>query len=106
MKKLILAAVAAAAAFVASAPAQAQVNHREWRQHERIERGYHRGDINPREYRRLRHQQARIDRYENRSRWNDGRLSWRERNRLNRMQNRASRNIYRERHDRQRRDWR
>jgi opacity protein-like surface antigen len=99
MRFLILAATAVAATLTAAAPADAQVNRRQWQQERAIERGAWRGDLNRREYGRLQRQQARIDRYERRSRWDDGRLSRRERARLYRMQNRADRNIYRQRND-------
>jgi hypothetical protein len=100
MKSFLLALAAASATLVAAAPADAQVNRRQWEQQRRIDNGAYRGDLTRREYHRLQRQQGRIDRYERRSRWDGGGLSYRERARLDRMQDRAGRNIHR-----QRRDW-
>jgi hypothetical protein len=88
-------------AAVAPVPADAQVNIRQERQDNRIDRGAARGGLTEREERRLERQQGRINRAEQRAR-SDGNLTLRERRRLNRAQNRASRNIYRQRHDAQR----
>jgi hypothetical protein len=99
MKFLILAAAAFAATITAAAPADAQVNRRQWEQQRRIDNGWGRGDLTRGEYRRLQRQQARIDRYERRSRWDGRGLSRRERARLERMQDRADRRIYRQRND-------
>jgi len=76
------------------------INHREWRQQNRIWRGYRSGDLTPRELRRLQSEQAHIRRSEARAR-RDGDFTPRERMRIQREQNRASRDIFRQRHDRQ-----
>ncbi len=104
MLKTILATVALAIGTTAiAAPASAQVNERQERQKERIVNGVKQGDLTSRETGRLVRQQARIQRYETRSR-NDGPgYTPRERVRTQKMQNRASRSIFRQRNDRQRR---
>lgn len=100
MKTLILAAAALiGTGTLAAAPAQAQVNGRQWNQQHRIYEGARSGRLNQREYYRLQRQQGRIARYEAQSRRDGGGLSWAERSRLHRMQARASRNIYRQKHD-------
>ena len=88
-------------ALAAAMPAEARINQRQERQQQRIFRGIGSGELNARETYRLERQQARINRYEARSRADGGGLGWRERYRLERMQDRASRNIYRQKHDRQ-----
>lgn len=103
MKKFLIAVALGITTLVATAPAEAQVNQRQWRQQERIHNGYRNGSLNRREAFRLEQQQRRINRYEARSRWSGGHLDRYERVRLHRMQNRASRNIYNQRHDYQRR---
>jgi len=79
------------------------INQREWRQQERIWRGYRSGDLTPREFRRLEREQSLIRRSEARAR-RDCNFTARERMRIQREQNRASRHIFRQRHDRQ--SWR
>ena len=107
MKTLILAAAAliGSTTAIAAAPAAAQVNQRQWNQQQRIYHGARSGRLTSREYYRLQRQQRRIARYEARSRWDGGGLSRHERVRLSRMQNRANRNIYRQKHDWQRRGY-
>lgn len=99
MKMTLSALAAAMVMMVTSMPADAQVNHRQWRQDQRIERGYSNGRLTPREARRLDAQQRRIDRYEYRSRRDRGGLSRYERARIDRKQDRASRNIWRKKHN-------
>jgi hypothetical protein len=84
------------------------VNRREYYQRDRIRDGIHSGELTRGEANRLFNQQRRIEAYERRSRWDDGRLDWRERRRLDQMLDRSNRDIYREKHDRQDRDryWR
>ncbi len=97
MKKSLI--VALAGLLVATAmPAQAQSrsDHRQWRQQERIERGYHTGRISPREAARLDRQQRRIDRIERRARYyNNGRVDPRSAREIERLQDRANRDIRR-----------
>ena len=76
------------------------INQREWREQERIWRGYRSGDLTPREFQRLEREQALIRRSEARAS-RDGDFTARERMRIEREQNRASRDIFRQRHDRQ-----
>lgn len=101
MKMFLATALAGLSMMAATTPVEAQVNHRQWNQQQRIDRGYHSGRLTPREARRLQSQQNRIHRYEARSRWDGGGLSRRERERLAIKQDRANRNIYRQKHDRQ-----
>jgi hypothetical protein len=78
------------------------INHRERRQVRRINRGVHNGSLTRRETGRLAAQQARIRAHEARAR-SDGRVTARERASIRHQENRASRNIYRQKHDSQRR---
>lgn len=93
----------AAAVLAVASPAAAQVDNRQDRQQQRIERGVAQGDLNARETGRLARQQGRIAGYEARSRADGPGYTPRERARTDRMQDRASRNIFRQRNDRQRR---
>ncbi len=95
------AALASLAALAVAPPADARINQRQNHQQHRIAKGINNGSLTAREASRLEHQQARIDRYETRSRADDGGLDRTERLRLHNMQNRASRNIYRQKHDAQ-----
>lgn len=65
----------------------------------RIYHGVKQGQIGPREYRHLEHQQWRTARMRHRFRHNDGHLGPRERNRLQHRLNHTSRSIYRARHN-------
>ncbi|KQT45104.1 hypothetical protein ASG43_12420 [Aureimonas sp. Leaf454] len=102
MKTLILAA--AALVLATSFPAAAQTYRSDVRQHrqnERIDRGYQRGHLTPREARRLDRQQQRIRQVERRARaMNGGYVDPRTQRRLERMQDRADRNIYRKNNNR------
>lgn len=101
MKTFIIGALALTMASTFAAPSFAQTYRseaREARQDYRIERQLRRGEITPREYRRLMRQQERIDRSQRRAA-RDGVITWRERQRIERQQNRASRNIYRKSHN-------
>lgn len=91
----------AAALAVAAAPAEARINQRQSREQTRIYHGVQSGQLNARETYRLEREQARIARYEARSRADGPGLTYRERYRIERMQDRASRDIYRQRHDAQ-----
>lgn len=72
------------------------------RQQARIHRGVQQGDLNRREAHRLRQQQRNLRHMENMA-MADGRVTRKERKMLERERNRASQNIYRQRHDGQRR---
>jgi hypothetical protein len=100
----ILAALCGLAALAAATPAAAhsRVNHRQANEQHRIAQGVRSGRLTPYEAARLERQQARIARYEHRSRADGRGLSWQERRRIERMQDRASHNIYRQKHDGQR----
>jgi hypothetical protein len=95
--KLAILATAAAMLVATVAPSAAQTYRsdvRQYRQQERIERGIRRGDLTPREARRLVRQQRRIERVERRARYyNNGRIDPRSAARIDRMQDRANRTI-------------
>jgi hypothetical protein len=95
------ASLAALAAMATAIPAEARINQRQHHQQKRIANGISHGSLTPREAARLEQQQARIGRYEARSRADGGGLSRAERKRLNTMQKRASHNIYHQKHDAQ-----
>ncbi len=93
----------AGALALAAPPVQASVNGREHRQKERIRQGVRSGELTKREAARLTAEQARIRAEERRYRRNDGHLGPCERADLQRDLNRASRDIYRQKHDGQKR---
>ena len=102
MKKSLI--VALAGLLVATAmPASAQTyrsDARQYRQQERIDRGYNSGRISPREAARLDRQQRRIDRIERRARYyNNGQIDPRSADEIRRLQNRANRDIRRANRD-------
>lgn len=97
----LFAAALLGATSIAAVPAEARINQRQGHQQQRIHSGLASGQLTAREAYRLERQQARIARYEARSRRDGPGLTGRERYRLERMQDRASRNIRRQRHDRQ-----
>jgi hypothetical protein len=101
IRTLFAAGLVAVTTVAAAAPAEARINQRQGHQQHRIYHGVRSGALTGREAWRLERQQARIARYERRSRADGPGLTGRERYRLERMQDRASRNIYRQRHDRQ-----
>lgn len=100
----ILAALLAGAVAlpVAAAERGGGINERQNAQQGRVERGVQQGDLTRGEASRLRGE-ARSVRREGRAFRSDGSLSAGERRHLNRDLNRTSRNIYRQRHDPQRR---
>jgi hypothetical protein len=105
---MILAAVALMIGFSIVANAQERcrnrsINGRQARQQQRILRGVEDGQLTNREAQRLEGQEQRIDRQEDRFRETGGGLSPQERARLERELDRSSRDIYRQRHDDQRR---
>ena len=109
MKRFITLGAIIAACMV-SVPAMAErggdhrVDARQDRQQHRIERGVRSGDLTRHEARRLDRGQDRIDRMQHHARA-DGHVSRGERARIHREVDRQDRRIYRERHDRQRRDY-
>jgi len=78
------------------------INARQHNQKHRVIDGVRSGELTVRETRGLAKQQRKINRLEKNLKA-DGHLSKRDRVKLHRAQNRASRNIYRQKHDRQRR---
>lgn len=77
------------------------INEREARQREAIRRGISSGELTRQEAGRLRQEQTRIERHEQRARA-DGNFTPQERARLNRELDRSGRHIQHETHDRQR----
>jgi hypothetical protein len=103
-KSFTFAAIMCSLATLAVAvPAQAGVNQRQKHQQHRIAKGINNGSLTAQEATRLEQQQARTARYEARSRADGNGLNRAERARLRAKQNRAGRNIYRQKHDAQRR---
>ncbi|WP_061931674.1 hypothetical protein [Aureimonas sp. AU22] len=98
MKKTVILALSGIL-LATSMPAMAQTyrsDARQYRQHERIERGIHRGRISPREADRLARQQHRIRQVERRARYyNNGHIDPRSARKIERMQERANHNIRR-----------
>ena len=95
--------LAAALLFTAALPALAQnrqIDERQYRQDQRVERGFYRGDLTRREVQRIEQEQRRIDRMQ-RQAMADGRMSRRERQNIQVAQNRLNAMIRHERHDRQ-----
>lgn len=94
----------AAILLATSVPSLAQTYRsdvRQWRQQERIERGYHSGRLTPREAQRLDRQQNRVQRIEQRARYyNNGRIDPRSQRQIERIQDRAGRNIARKNNNR------
>jgi hypothetical protein len=88
---------------VAVPATEASVNGRQVRQHQRIREGVRSGELTRREASRLRLEQKAVRREERRYRATGGALSSQERRDLRRDQNRASRDIYRQKHDGQKR---
>ena len=78
------------------------VDKRQQIQKHRIGQGVRSGELTGRETLGLARQQGRVHRMERRAK-SDGNVTKRERVRLHRAENRASRNIYRQKHDRQKR---
>lgn len=78
------------------------IDKRQHNQKKRIKQGVKSGELTGRETHRLIHQQAKTHRMERRAKA-DGHVTKKERIRLHRAENRASRNIYRQKHDRQKR---
>lgn len=82
--------------------AEDKVDQRQENQEQRIEQGVQSGELNQKEAARLNRQQNRIEKAEGKAEA-DGKVTRKERKRLNQMQNHASRDIYRQKHDRQKR---
>ena len=94
-----LAAALAVAGALAAGDAAAGVNAREHRQRHRIHDGVSDGSLTRGERHHLAAQQRRIERYEQRSRRDDGHLGPVERGRLDHMLDRSSRHIWRAKHN-------
>ena len=83
-------------------PRDASVNQRQQLLEQRIEHGFRAGELTRHEYRRLRHEAREIDRTEHFFRA-DGRLTQRESGELHARLDRLARDVYREKHDGERR---
>ncbi len=95
------ASLAAVLVLTASLPALAQnreIDQRQYRQQNRVERGIHRGELNPREARAIRAEQLRIDRMQRRAMM-DGRMTRREQREIEQAQDRLSYMIRHARND-------
>jgi hypothetical protein len=103
-KAIAFAILALVGALALAAPSEASIDGREREQSQRIRQGRKSGALTNREAARLVREERQIRREERRFRANDGHLGPRERAKLNRDLNRASRDIYRQKHDGQRRD--
>lgn len=78
-----------------------KIDQRQEHQMQRIQAGYRNGQLTPREYRELMHEQQEIRAMERQFRANDGRIGPREFERLDQALDVADRNIKHEKHDRQ-----
>lgn len=96
---LIVLAMATLGASVASAQSTTRIDHREWRQHQRIQDGWRNRELTFGERARLRTGQRHVHRMERRA-LRDGQIDRFERRRLARGQNVQSRRIYRLKHNR------
>ena len=106
MKKLIGTGLAlflcSASAMANHGPRDASVNQRQHLVEQRIEQGFRNGELTRREYRRLQNEARGIGRTEHVF-LTDGRLSERERGELHARLDRLAREVYREKHDGERR---
>jgi len=81
------------------------IDARQTRQYDRIQRARRSGELSGREYRSLLSEQRRIAEMERRAKA-DGVLTWREREAIHNAQREAGRHIYRESHDGEVSRWR
>ena len=102
-KPFIIAALCGLATLSTAAEATSRINHRQDHQQHRIARGISNGSLTAHEAARLERNQARIARFEARSRADGHGLNRNERARIETMQDRASHRIYNQKHDGQRR---
>lgn len=101
-------AAAIAVIVLASLPAEAQtrtpkVTERQVNQQQRINQGVESGELTRREAGKLQTQQAKVQRTKTKAKA-DGVVTQGERAKIHRQQNVASRNIYRQKHDGQKRE--
>lgn len=102
MRKIVSLFIAAAFVLGVSAVSMAGprgINHREYREQQRINQGIRSGELTRREATRLEEGMAKIRTDERFARMSGGGISPRERARLEREMNRESRGIYRQKHD-------
>ena len=100
-RHIVMSAIATLLTVGVAAAADARdgrIHRRDIRQEARIRQGVRRGDLTPREARRLRARERHIHRAERRA-WADGRMTPRERRHIDRMHNRQNRRIHRLRHN-------
>ncbi len=103
MKTKILSVVIALFFISLSTQAQSYCNERRMdHQRERIHQGWRSGELTAREFKHLSIEQRRLHRAEKRM-WRDGRLGPVERHKLHRMKKHCSRDIWRKKHNANRR---
>jgi uncharacterized protein YlxW (UPF0749 family) len=95
--KFKLALTVIASVFIMNA--QAQTNVRQDNQKDRTENGVQSGELTNREQKRIEHQQANVQKLENKAK-KDGTVTNKEQARINAAQNRTSRSIARKKHNR------
>jgi hypothetical protein len=98
MTIMAIAIVVSVAGVASAQPGAQRIDRREWRQHERIQRGVASGQLTPREARHLKLGQRHIRNMELRARA-EGRVGPCERVRLHRALDRQSGRIYRLKHN-------
>jgi hypothetical protein len=101
MRKIVSLFIAAVFVLGVTTVSMAGINHREYREQQRINQGIRSGELTRREATRLEAGLARIRTNERFARMSGGGISPRERARLDRELNRESRGIYRQKHDAQ-----
>lgn len=103
MRKALLALGALATAGITVPAAAQRVDHRQYRQEQRIRHGERTGQLTPAEARRLQFLEMRLHRTEARMRSRSGgRLTWQERRRLQQLERRDNQAIYRLKHNHRR----
>jgi hypothetical protein len=105
MKKIVMMLVALIGMMQIAEAHPRKSAHKQYNQHKRIEHGVHSGQLTPKQAHMLRIQQAKLHNYKVMARA-DGKITHRERQLINRTQKNANRNIYHQKHDGPRRNWR
>jgi hypothetical protein len=97
---MVTAPPASASWFARHHPRRAEVNHREWRQQERIDRGIRNGRISPQEAQQLESQERALRGQEHADvRANGGYLTKQQTRQLNREEDTLSHEIYQDDHN-------
>jgi hypothetical protein len=103
MNKIVIAAIAGISFILpgyALAQSTPQIDKRQERQDERIERGIQKGQITKKEARRLEKGQEHIENMEEKA-LRDGKLTKREKSQIDKAQDKQNKRIYNQRHDEQ-----